>query len=140
MPDSGKDPERVSVVLVDDEGAIRYLLSHWLKEAGYTPLLCSTAREALELFSREQRPPALLVTDVRMPEVSGTALAEEVCRHRPDLPVVFISGYVQESDVVSNCEVRRLAFLAKPFGREAFLDAVRGMLEGGRNASATHAG
>lgn len=140
MPESATERDRIPVVLVDDEGAIRYLLSHWLKEAGYAPLLCSNAREALEMFTRTQRTPALLVTDVHMPEVSGTALAEEVCRHRPDLPVVFISGYVQESDVVSNCSVRRLAFLAKPFGREAFLDAVRRMLEGGRNASATHAG
>ena len=86
MTESGRQPAGVSVALVDDEGAIRYLLSYWLKEAGYVPLLCSNAREALDLFSNKKSAPCLLVTDVNMPEVFGTELAEEVCRQRPLSP------------------------------------------------------
>ena len=99
------------ILVVDDEEAVRAVISRILRAAGYEVWESAGAEEALELVVRD--PPAvdLAITDVVMPGLSGPALVRQLRALRPNLPVVFMSGDVDAS-----------ASLVKDFGNAWILD------------------
>jgi FixJ family two-component response regulator len=72
----------------------------------------------------------LLITDVVMPKVSGRDLAVELCRHRPEMKVLYMSGYTDSAIVNSGILQREVAFLQKPFTPALLAERVREVLEG----------
>ena len=115
-----------TILLVEDEPAVRTMAAQMLERAGYTVLAASTPSEACAIFDAEQARISLLVTDVVMPEMHGPVLAERLVAQRSDLPVVFVSGY---SDTMpASGSGGRVAFLAKPFTASALIAAVQGAL------------
>ena len=116
-----------TILLVEDEAAVRKMAAHILERAGYTVLAASTPSEACAIFEAEQTRISLLLTDIVMPEMHGPVLAERLVAQRPDLPVVFVSGY---SDTMSGSESfrGRMAFVPKPFTGSALIVAVQGLL------------
>jgi signal transduction histidine kinase/CheY-like chemotaxis protein len=115
-----------SIILVDDEDSVRRLMAHVLERNGYDVRSTGLAQEALE-WIRAGAPADLLVTDMRMPGMSGPQLAEHVAALRPELRVLLISGYA--SDAADGAATRtRHSFLQKPFTPHDLLLRVRELL------------
>ncbi len=93
-----------------------------LARHGFRVLTASSGRYALELFSRERDEIDLVITDIVMPGIDGPALAGELQRLRPGLPVLFISGYPDRAGATA------APFLSKPFSSAALLGKVRSLI------------
>jgi len=120
-----------TVLLVEDDLVVRTLASRALKDRGYEVLAAEHAEEAREVWHKRMRDIDLLVTDVIMPGMDGRRLSEYLRRDRPDMPVLFISGYddalLNQHEVYSD---DRSDFMAKPFTVDGFNAKVREVLDG----------
>jgi len=114
-----------TVLLVEDEEAVRKLGVRILQEAGFSVLPASHAAEALQVAGAHSEPIHLLVTDVVMPGRSGVELAAELSKQRPGLRVLFTSGYPETERGRWEPTEGWGAFLQKPFTPTDLLDAVR---------------
>ncbi len=88
----GLGEQRETILVVDDEAVVGALVKLFLETAGYTVLLAADAQAAITLYAEHQTTIALLLTDVRMPRMSGPELADYVRQREPQLPVLFMSG------------------------------------------------
>ena len=118
-----------TILLVEDEAAVREMAGGLLKRAGYAILPASSPSEALAIFEKEQTRISLLLTDVVMADMHGPELAERLTNRHPELRVVFISGY---NDALSGTSVDEgnAAFLSKPFTAAALIATVQSALAG----------
>jgi CheY-like chemotaxis protein len=112
-----------TILLVEDEDPLRAVVARMLAQAGYRVLDARSPGEALQLFEQHKDDIALLLTDVIMPEMSGPALAQRLVAARPQLRVLFVSGYTEELPVLST-PGGQSQFLAKPFSTASLLAAV----------------
>ncbi len=117
------------VLVVEDRDLVRELTCDVLASAGFEVRGAESGPAALELVDSGYEFD-LLVTDVVMPELSGASLADRLRAHRPDLPVLYMSGYTD--DVLGAQELMRphTTFLRKPFGNADLIAAVRSALDG----------
>ena len=113
-----------TVLVAEDDAAVRVLLLRVLRLVGYTVLAAIDGQEALALATAYAGPIHLLVTDLDMPGLTGGALAQALGDLRPDLPVLFISGRPAPRALADAVVGRPAAFLAKPFTLEQLTAAV----------------
>jgi len=118
-----------TVLLVEDAAAVRAVTKQVLERQGYTVVEASDGEVALRLAQRERGPIRLLLTDVVMPRVSGRELAEQLTRARPDLKVLYASGYTDDSVVRHGILELGTAYLQKPFSPESLARKVRDVLD-----------
>jgi PAS domain S-box-containing protein len=104
-----------TVLLVEDEDCVRTLGALALRSSGYTVLEAPDGEEALAICQRHAGDLDLLVTDVVMPKMNGRQLADQMAAMRPDLKVLYISGYADDTIVHHGVGEAGLAFLQKPF-------------------------
>jgi PAS domain S-box-containing protein len=116
-----------TVLVVEDEDAVRELLRKLLDEHGYTVLEARHGRDALLVAERYQQPIHLLVTDVVMPEMGGRELVEALTPVYPDVRVLYISGYT--NDEVLRRGVSDVELIHKPFSADELLRRVRELLD-----------
>jgi CheY-like chemotaxis protein len=118
-----------TVLLCEDDDAVRRMANEMLAAAGYTVLVARNGTQAREVARAHGRPLDLLVTDVIMPDTNGRALADQLQAAQPDLEVLFISGYT--SNVIAHHGVldQGVSFLQKPFNRRELLQHVRDILD-----------
>ncbi len=121
-----------SVLLVEDEDAVRRMVLRQLDSAGYQVREVASPVEALRLFTAAPESFDVLLTDVVMPGMSGTQLASRIRELRPDLPVLFMSGYTTGPAPGGYELPRDGSLLHKPFTRPALLTALRRTLCAGR--------
>ncbi len=118
-----------TVLLVDDELIVLKIATLALERHGYRVLAYGDPQEGLAAFENLREEVDLLVTDVVMPEMDGTELAERAVASKPGLPVLFISGIVNERDLVLRGAPKvRFSFLRKPFQAPALVQKVREIL------------
>jgi len=117
-----------TVLLVEDEDAVRKLARRILENSGYVVLDAHNGRAGLMLCETYQGPIDLIVTDVVMPELSGRELAEAALKLRPGLKVLFMSGHTQDTTLREGVE-RGTAFLRKPFTPMGLAQKVRETLD-----------
>jgi len=130
-PEQPKDlTGRGTVLLVEDEDAVRSFAVRALAQRGYRVLEATTGTEALELFRSHHGDVDLVVSDVVMPEMDGPTLCDELRRERPDLKVIFISGYAEDAFRQHLAENEDFMFLQKPFDLKQLAAAVKAALEG----------
>ena len=116
-----------TILLVEDELPVRTLTERMLERVGYRVLSAASPADACALFEAHAADVTLLVTDVVMPEMHGSALAQRLVAQRPDLRVLFMSGY---SDAIpEGTGTRRTAFLQKPFVAAHLVSAVETLLQ-----------
>lgn len=118
-----------TILLVEDNKEIRALASTVLKERGYTLLEAQDGWEALQISNHYQHPINLLLTDVVMPRMSGTALAKKLKQARPALRMLFISGYPDEAILQHGFPDTDADFLSKPFSPSVLAQKVRSTLD-----------
>ena len=119
---------RQTILLVEDEEMVRGLMCEVLEREGYEVLSCAHPKEGIEMSRRHGARFDLLLTDVVMPGMNGKELSERLRELRPNLKVLFISGYT--ADVIAHRGVldRGVAFLHKPFSPEELAQKVRDAL------------
>jgi len=115
-----------TILVVDDDCAVRTLVGAFLEDAGYRVLVAADGVEGVSVFKQHQSDIALLITDVMMPNMNGFDLADCVLQLDSQLPVIFVSGNVQGADRGHGC-------IAKPFTPAALVGRVRKALNAGRH-------
>ena len=124
--DNGVPPAaaRETILLVEDEPAVRQLFAQALTRAGYRVHEARNGQEAVNLFDQYGETIDLLLTDMRMPYMGGAELAQHLRARRLTLKLICISGYpgAMDDDLAAD-------FLAKPFSRDALLGKVREVLD-----------
>jgi len=123
-------PERVpppavsggTVLVAEDDAAVRSMLSEVLRQRGYTVLAGRDGPDCLRLLAAHTGPLDLLLADLIMPGMSGTALYAEVARRYPAVGVVYMSGY---ADAAEEGPVKGAPFLQKPFTIESLLARIQ---------------
>jgi PAS domain S-box-containing protein len=118
-----------TVLIVEDEPAIREVARRILQRSGYEVLMTESPLDALELVSRHDGEIHLLITDVVMPRMLGKDVAERVRALRPDVKVLFISGYARPALASSGSLEPGVTLLEKPFSESVLLEAVRQVLD-----------
>jgi signal transduction histidine kinase len=117
-------PHRAETVLiVEDEGEVRDLAATFMQSAGYTVLTAKDGKEALAIADCSGKPIHVLVTDVVMPNMRGPELAKRLRSLRPELRIVYMSGYL-EYNRGSGEFLEDASFLQKPFTREILIRKV----------------
>jgi two-component system cell cycle sensor histidine kinase/response regulator CckA len=119
-----------TILVVEDEPALRELVSRQLRRQGYQIIQANSGKEALGLWAQHGQDVALLFTDMVMPDgMTGSELAETLQAQKPDLKVVYTSGYSQEvlqQDFALRGEVH---FLQKPYHQDALIKTIRAALD-----------
>jgi len=118
-----------TILLVEDERAVRDLSKEILQECGYNVLEAANGREALDVIRRFEPKIDLLISDVVMPEMGGTELAERLSQSHPDLKVLLISGYTDAAAIDKGIIDPNVRFLQKPFTFETLSDKIRSVLD-----------
>lgn len=118
-----------TVLLVEDDDAVRHVSERILRAAGYYVKAAANAAEALAALDDLAFRADLLVTDVVMPGMSGPALAEEVARRRPGIKVLFTSGYTDDAILHHGIHDGAFHFIAKPYAVEDFRRKIRSVLD-----------
>jgi PAS domain S-box-containing protein len=127
---AGASRGRETVLLVEDEEAIRRVLSATLRERGYTVLEVSDGSQAIAICERRGQPIDLLITDVVMPLMSGPELVRRVRATHPTLPTLFVSGYTERALLHQGLREAHAVFLQKPFTPDLLARRVRDILDG----------
>ncbi len=124
-----------TILLVEDEEAVRTMVSKVLKNKGYTVLEAAHSKEAFEICEQNEGPIHLMVTDVILPQMSGRELAERLAPLLPEMKVLYMSGYPDNTIVQHGVLESGTAFLQKPFTLNALELKVREVLDGFRPGS-----
>ncbi len=116
-----------TILLVEDEDMVRAVAERALSRQGYTVVTASDGDEGLELFLADEKKFDIVVTDVVMPSMDGPAMAREIRKRRPRLPILFMSGYAEEQ-LRSEIDIDNMHFIAKPFSVKQIGEKVGGVL------------
>lgn len=111
-------PRAATVLLVEDEPALRETVAELLRDGGHEVLTARDGQHALDLARRSRRPIDALITDLIMPRVGGLQLATTLRAERPDLAILFVTGY---GDVGQVPDLPRTSVLRKPFPAHALM-------------------
>ena len=126
-------PDATPVVfVVDDDVSVRESLETLLRLSGWQVEIFASAREFLS--HRRVAAPSCLVLDLALPDLNGLDLQKLVAADRPDMPVIFITGYGDVPTTVQAMKKGAVEFLTKPFSDEILLDAIRDAIERSRAA------
>jgi two-component system, cell cycle sensor histidine kinase and response regulator CckA len=118
-----------TVLLVEDEAAVRNLAKLVLRSGGYSVLEARDGEEALRIAAAHHGTIHLLVSDLVMPRLAGRQLAEKLSRSRPGVKVLLMSGYADQAVLPQGAAPINVAFLQKPFSPSVFARRVREILD-----------
>jgi two-component system, cell cycle sensor histidine kinase and response regulator CckA len=121
-------PHADRVLVVDDDPMTLGFMCTTLQQAGYQVHSACDGKTALDSFDTANEPFRLVLSDVRMPHMTGFELAQQLLERNPSLPILFISGHVPVECVPEAMAGRQYDFLPKPFRSECLLTAVRSAL------------
>ena len=123
-PESLNLPADLTVLLADDEPAVRRAAARILRRAGATVLEAVNGREAVEMFAADRDRIQAVILDVTMPELNGREAYTAIRAQHPTVPVIFSSGY-DEQDVGRMDGDPKVTFLPKPYRAETLVARVR---------------
>ncbi|MGH1348085.1 MAG: response regulator [Nannocystales bacterium] len=120
-----------TVLVAEDEPVLLRLTVRGLQRSGYEVLAAGSGAEALELSSAYDGTIDLLLTDVAMPHMNGRELAAKLHEDRPDVCVLYVSGYPEDALLENGVLAKNVAYLPKPFSIDGLLEAVSALLASG---------
>ncbi|MCU1785846.1 response regulator [Pseudomonas sp. 13B_2.1_Bac1] len=112
-----------TILVVEDDAIVRMLIVDVLEELEFQVLEAADAEEALKVVEDSSKVIDLMMTDVGLPDMDGKQLATKVRELRPDLPILFASGYAESIDVPEGMQV-----IGKPFSIDQLRDKVKTIL------------
>ncbi|HEX6434480.1 MAG TPA: response regulator [Gemmatimonadales bacterium] len=118
-----------TILVVEDEEAVRTLVRRTLVDAGYQVVEAPNGKQGVECVLSADPPVALVLCDVVLPEMSGDALGRRLASIRPELPILYMSGYPGLEIVQRGMISKDAPFIEKPFNAENLARAVRGLLD-----------
>ncbi len=118
-----------TILLVEDETALRRLMRRMLEKQGFSVVEASGPDQALAAVDTADGPLDLLVTDLMMPGLTGRQLAETLARRRPEMKVLYMSGYSRDEVEAQGLLPAGLPFLSKPFDLSRLSAAIRSALQ-----------
>ena len=121
---------RKTILLVEDEAGMRFVMTHLLKRHGYRVLEAVTGEQALEIWSEHHSSIHLLITDLTLPHgLNGTDMAARLRQESPDLKVIYISGHIREVALRKFPLIETECYLKKPFPTQQLEDLVKEKLK-----------
>jgi two-component system alkaline phosphatase synthesis response regulator PhoP len=120
-----------TILVVDDEGAIRYSVTKTLERVGYQVVTASSGEEALEIMAEQHFD--VVLTDIRMPGISGVDLLAKIKEQSPDAVVILMTGYASLGTAVESLRLGAHDYLIKPSTSEDIRDSVKRGIERARN-------
>jgi DNA-binding NtrC family response regulator len=121
------------ILIVDDDPGIRSLLVRLLRAQGYETSEAESGGKALEFL--EEAEPALIISDLRMPGMSGLALLELVKKRVPHIPVMIVTGHASPESTLDAVQLGAFDYLEKPFKTDVLIKVVERALSAGRGRS-----
>jgi two-component system cell cycle sensor histidine kinase/response regulator CckA len=118
-----------TILLVEDDPAVRPLVASLLEMNGYTVLQAKEGREAIEIAEQQRGKIDLLLTDIVMPDMNGRELADKLVVEHPKLKVVFTSGYPADATVRQGLSEANVAFIEKPYLPDELARTLRSVLD-----------
>lgn len=118
-----------TVLVVEDDASVRRLTTRILKQAGYEVLDAESLLQALAVTRARQGALDLLLTDLVLPDGSGSEVADRISQLRPDVRVLFVSGYTDDPSLRRGISEREIEFLCKPFSPSRLVSRVREVLD-----------
>jgi PAS domain S-box-containing protein len=118
-----------TILLVEDEEVVRELTSRILRDLGYGVLVASNGQEALDIAAKSIETIDLVISDIVMPQMGGKELVEKLLLMKPQIKLIYISGYTENSIVHQGVLDPNIDFLQKPFSYEAIAAKVRQVLD-----------
>jgi len=118
-----------TILLIEDEDPVRKLCTHALEKLGYTVISATAGIDGLERVSRFEGTIDALITDVVLPDMRGPEIAEQLRKVRPDIAVLFISGYTHDAIARDGVLEQNVNFLQKPFTMTKLGEKLRRMLD-----------
>jgi two-component system, cell cycle sensor histidine kinase and response regulator CckA len=130
-PAAEEEPPRgcETVLVVEDEAALRDILRESLNELGYEVLAARHGAAAIEISQHRSGPIHLLLTDVVVPGIGGTEIARQLSAYRPEIKVLYMSGYTDDAVILKGVLTAEMPFLGKPFTIAALARKVREVLD-----------
>jgi CheY-like chemotaxis protein len=129
QPSAARRSGTETVLLVEDEDALRGFVRSTLEKNGYTVIDAQDGVSALDLLSADNRAFDILVTDVVMPRMGGHELAQRLLQARPGTRVLYMSGYSEEAILPPRAAGQKVDLIRKPFDAEGFLTRLRQVLD-----------
>jgi nitrogen-specific signal transduction histidine kinase/CheY-like chemotaxis protein len=118
-----------TILVVEDEESLRSVTQEFLSNKGYQVIVAEDFQKALEASENNSRPIDLLMTDVVLPGSSGPKLADRLANSRPEMKVLFVSGYTADALVHGDLHRTDFAFLSKPFSLNTLARKIRTILD-----------
>jgi CheY-like chemotaxis protein len=128
-PSPQAQPGSETILLVEDEELVREVVRDSLEEAGYRILEAGNGEEALKVCEKRDVAIDLMITDVVMPKMNGRELAEKAKVLRPEMKILFISGYTEDTILRQGVEVGAAGFIQKPFSTADLTVRIKGILK-----------
>jgi PAS domain S-box-containing protein len=122
-----RDGHGQSVLLVEDDPSVRLLVREVLQELSYVTIEAEEANAAIRVLESTQ-PIDLMISDVGLPGMNGRQLAEVARQHRPDLPVLFVTGYAENAAIRAGFLGTNMAMITKPFAMDALAEKISALL------------
>jgi two-component system, cell cycle sensor histidine kinase and response regulator CckA len=113
-----------TILLVEDEAMVRAVAERALARQGYKVVTATNGEEGLEMLEAAEEPIDLVNSDVVMPTMDGPTMARAAREKRPDLPIIFMSGYAEEQ-LRNSINLENIGFLPKPFSVQQIGQAAR---------------
>ena len=121
-----------TILIVEDEQAVRNIAKSSLEKFGYTTFTAGDAEEALAVHASAAQKIDVLLTDIVMPNVSGKELADQLAVKQPDLVIIFMSGYTDDTIGKKGVLTENINFIQKPFSPVSLAEKVRDILDHNR--------
>ena len=116
------------ILIAEDEATVLALVTRALTQDGHDVVATTDGSEALEAFTRVKKPFDLLLTDIKMPVMDGIALAMNVAKTDPEMPILLMTGYSDQRERASGLDALIHDVIAKPFTLFEIQSAVAGAL------------
>lgn len=120
---------RETLLVIEDDDAVREFTVRTLKTFGYHVLSASDGQTALELFKNQASRIHMVITDILMPKMTGKQFVEALRQFNQDVKIMFVSGYDPDHTADEMPVGHKVAFLEKPFGREQLWKKIRDVLD-----------
>ncbi|GAB4380321.1 MAG: sigma-54 dependent transcriptional regulator [Calditrichia bacterium] len=109
----------MNVLLIDDDFNLSKVLSYQLEKNGYTVVTANSGREGLRLFEKQDFD--IVLTDIRMPDISGIQVLQEIRKQNPQIIIIMITAYGSVENALEACRLGADDYITKPFGQEQLL-------------------